>query len=387
MRAMKGAVSFLIVFSMLAATVVCAAVVNDQPVGEAVEHAIAVDEGVSAFELDDGLELIPDVSYEKGDLALQGATAYAARMHAPKLDNPYYYSDKNIFYKTGWGMPNCTAYAWGRAYEILKTEPKLCIYDAYQWYDYNKTHGYYKYGQTPKLGAIACWKYIGYNSGHVAVVEKIIDDTVYYSNSAWGGQTFYVNTSPVNNPAKALSGSQFLGFIYIGDFQSTTPDTPAVKGDVYKITSADGVNMRKGAGTSYSIVGAIPYGVQVTVTKTQNAGGYKWGYTTYQGTSGWFVTNFATLISSAPTETKPATQPTTAKPTQASTAKPTQPAQIMGDVDLDGQLSVMDATLIQMVAALTKTLSKEQAALADLDKDGQISIIDSTQIRLKLAGL
>lgn len=46
-------------------------------------------------------------------------------------------------------MPNCTAYAYGRAYEILKTEPKLSWGNAEDWYGYNKSKGYYKYGQTP----------------------------------------------------------------------------------------------------------------------------------------------------------------------------------------------------------------------------------------------
>ena len=52
-------------------------------------------------------------------------------------------------------MPNCTAYAYGRAYEILGTRPNLCPNNAGRWYDYNVNNGYYPYGQTPKLGAIA----------------------------------------------------------------------------------------------------------------------------------------------------------------------------------------------------------------------------------------
>ena len=66
------------------------------------------------------------------------ATSYTPRLTAPASSNQYYYSNKNIFYKYGYGMPNCTAYAYGRAYEILGKEPKLCIYDADEWFDYNK---------------------------------------------------------------------------------------------------------------------------------------------------------------------------------------------------------------------------------------------------------
>ena len=39
------------------------------------------------------------------------------RYEQPAADNPYYFSNRNIFYASNYGMPNCTAYAWGRAYE------------------------------------------------------------------------------------------------------------------------------------------------------------------------------------------------------------------------------------------------------------------------------
>ena len=34
------------------------------------------------------------------------------------LNNPKWYSD-NPFYQSGYGMPNCTCYAWGRFWEVL----------------------------------------------------------------------------------------------------------------------------------------------------------------------------------------------------------------------------------------------------------------------------
>lgn len=353
MRMLKYATAFVLVFCMLTVTVVCSALAVDNT--DALNDNTDTD--INGDVIDENIEPYADVEITESG-------AYAARMHAPKLDNPYYYSDKNIFYKFGYGMPNCTCYAWGRAYEILKTEPKLCIYDAYQWFDYNKQLGYYKYGQTPKLGAIACYKYKNYNSGHVAVVEKIIGNTVYYSNSAYSGQNFYINTSPVDDPEKALPSADFLGFIYIGEF-----DAPAVEYDEYKITSADGVNMRSGAGTSYKSVAAIPYNTIVQVTKTEKADGYTWGYTNYNGVWGWFATDFAQKLNGDTQKPEP------------------EPEPVMGDVDLDTQLSVLDSTLIQMYVAQQKTLTDEQKALADFDNDGQISVMDSTAIRVKLAGI
>lgn len=65
----------------------------------------------------------------------------------------------------------------------------------------------------------------------------------------------------------------------------------------WKISASNGVNMRSGAGTSYSVVGGIPYNTTVTVTKKTTSGGYTWGYTAYNGVSGWFALDYAVNVS------------------------------------------------------------------------------------------
>ena len=94
---------------------------------------------------------------------------YKARLNAPSTSNNYYYNN-NVFYTSGYGMPNCTCYAWGRFYEILGKKPKLSTRNAENWYG-NKEDGY-KRGSTPKLGAVICWRAgkVGYGAdgaGHV----------------------------------------------------------------------------------------------------------------------------------------------------------------------------------------------------------------------------
>lgn len=366
MRILKGAVAFLLVFCMLAVTVVCAAVAVDASYAEEAQEVGFVQ---SETLPDEEIEIQPKSDEE---IVQQSAGSFTARLTAPSKSNPYFYSDINVFYKFGYGMPNCTCYAYGRAYEILKTEPKLCIYDAHLWYDYNKKYGYYSYGQTPKLGAIACWKYTNYDSGHVAVVEKITDDTVYYSNSAWSGENFYVDSLPIDDPVKGRPNWEFQGYIYIGDFEAGSST-----GDIYIITSNDGVNMRSGAGTSFSKVSAIPYGATVVVTKTEKADGYNWGYTTYGGVSGWFVIDFAQLVE----DEEPLA------PSEPPTEEPTQPQRVLGDVDADGEMSVLDAALIQMTLVGRKTLNAEQTAVADVDADGEMSVLDAALIQMVLVGI
>lgn len=141
---------------------------------------------------------------------------YQPRLERPKDDNEYYFSNKNIFYASGYGMPNCTAYAYGRAYEILGEKPNLCTGNAEDWFDYNKSNEFYPYGDKPKVGAIAVWSHPG--GGHVAVVEKVENGTITFSNSAYNRYDlfFYTNTASVDDPNAYADDSWTLeGYIYI----------------------------------------------------------------------------------------------------------------------------------------------------------------------------
>lgn len=113
-------------------------------------------------------------------------------------------------------LPNCVGYAWGRWLELMgPTNNRLSRGNAENWF--TKVDGYER-GQTPKLGAIACWRkgQAGVESdgaGHVSVVEDILEDgSIVTSNSAWGGSTFYTRT--VSKPYSVGSTYVFQGFIY-----------------------------------------------------------------------------------------------------------------------------------------------------------------------------
>ncbi|MBR3988287.1 MAG: hypothetical protein IKK10_03185 [Clostridia bacterium] len=59
----------------------------------------------------------------------------------------------------------------------------------------------------------------------------------------------------------------------------------------------------------------------------------------------------------------------------------------IGDVDLDGRLSIKDATLIQKHIANIVAVSEYQMDLADVDNNGNVNVKDVTMIQKKLAGL
>lgn len=68
-------------------------------------------------------------------------------------------------------------------------------------------------------------------------------------------------------------------------------------------------------------------------------------------------------------------------------AKGNEPKLIMGDVDKDGIVSVIDATLIQKFLAKTYSFSEEQMKVANIDADDSITVLDATTIQLMVAGL
>ena len=359
---------------------------------------------------------------------------FVPRLKAPSKSNKYYYSDLNKYERFGYGMPNCTAYAWGRAYEIMGYEPDLSLNDADTWWSYNKENKAYPYGSKPKLGAVACWNYTT-GGGHVAVVEKIEDGEITFSNSAYGGKTFYLTYADVDEYNAGIYDSTwvFKGYIYITEGQSKEEYYESLGGDVYRVDSDDGINLRKGAGTSYKTLTAIPDGTEIVVTATKKADGYTWGKTTYDGYTGWCVLKYTDLVykkpaattappTTAPPETTvpPATvteptEPITSatfdevpstidelpvEPTEATvattpTASTDVPAEtvpsfgtaLVGDANGDGKLSIADATVIQKHLAKIGEITEDNIELADLNCDGKITVADATVIQKKLAGI
>jgi surface antigen len=177
---------------------------------------------------------LPETDASKTTLDV--SSIFSPRLTAPTTDNDCYYAN-NIFYLAGYGMPNCTAYAWGRAYEILGSKPNLSHGNANQFWDYNLSSGAYPYGTTPKLGAVVCWN--GSSCGHVAVVEKIEGNKVTVSESAWSGAYFKTFTYTIGSE-DAVSVGGFQGYIYIGNFDNvTTSDTTPPTLSNAEITDVD----------------------------------------------------------------------------------------------------------------------------------------------------
>lgn len=152
---------------------------------------------------------------------------YYPRLSAPSTSDKNYistlyggYDECIVINKsTGSCLPNCVGYAWGRWREILLRSPSLSRNNAEVWYTYLSDG--YKRGQTPKLGAVICWRSGSASSaadgrGHVMIVEQINPDgTITVSGSDYSGRYFY--TKKLTGPKykfSATSSLVFQGFIY-----------------------------------------------------------------------------------------------------------------------------------------------------------------------------
>lgn len=149
-----------------------------------------------------------------------GGTPFTPRLNSDGISgSPYYYS-RNPFYNAGYGLPNCTCYAWGRFWEEsdaahdYSNPPTLSTGNAEDWWGY--TADGYSRGSTPQLGAVLCLADGPFSGdGHVCIVEEIDPNTgvITCSNSAYGGQYFYLtHLSPPNYIP--VAGYVFQGFIY-----------------------------------------------------------------------------------------------------------------------------------------------------------------------------
>lgn len=156
-----------------------------------------------------------------------GGWEFVPRLNSDGMEGNPYWCEDNPFWQSGFGLPNCTCYVWGRWYEITGERPtKLSLGNGDTFFPRAVAAGL-PTGQTPQLGAIICFEYDEpYTSvgGHVAVVEQINSDgSIVCSNSAYGGTYFYLTTL---TPPDYLEGLGYpahcQGFIYL----ESTPRPP-----------------------------------------------------------------------------------------------------------------------------------------------------------------
>ncbi|MCD8026967.1 MAG: dockerin type I repeat-containing protein [Clostridiales bacterium] len=84
--------------------------------------------------------------------------------------------------------------------------------------------------------------------------------------------------------------------------------------------------------------------------------------------------------------TEKITEPTTEETTVEETVPSSGSSMLIGDVNLDGNISVADATAIQKFVVGTQAFSEEQFALADVNGDGSVTVADATTVQKMVVG-
>lgn len=222
-------------------------------------------------------------------------------------------------------LPNCTTYAIGRSSEIAN---KSCrdneilnragFPNASGWFSVAK----WATGQTPKVGAIACWTDNGNDwGGHVAVVEATdgTNENTYLSMS--GYQTASSGTRSFTNPGKDASwyfqcldfkttnyyyttydnrGGSFLGYIYNPYVGTATSITKGVSRDTtknqIKLNNNITINVRTDPSTQSQTLGTIStsdsYYNVLSISTDDNYTWYQIGENNYVADDGSWVTYY-----------------------------------------------------------------------------------------------
>lgn len=184
-------------------------------------------------------------------------------------NNPYYRLYNSFPYTYDTGMPNCTAYSYGRWNEIrgVNQNPYWGFYgNGGDWFNEGVNLGYqYSTAWKPQVGALISWD--DGDAGHVAVVEAITYDansnpvSILTSNQFWrreysqgttpanvsgcapnfewqdpttgggvmpGFPFFFLDTINASDPTQSthVLYGRFNGFIYHPDFPPDVPPSP-----------------------------------------------------------------------------------------------------------------------------------------------------------------
>lgn len=167
--------------------------------------------------------------------------------------------------------------------------------------------------------------YVPYYDGH---------EFLGWYTSQTGGERITVLTM-------ANSGDTLYAHWDAGEGAGTESETKPTEG-VRVVVEAFDVNMRKGPGTNYSIVGIATFGDELVITETAQGSGYLWGKA---GEEKWIAleyTNYEEAVKEPGESTEPeTTEPETTEPetTEPETTEP-EVKELTGTVKADGGLAV-----------------------------------------------
>lgn len=203
--------------------------------------------------------------------------AYKNNVHAsgftPNIQSSAYTSVGNIFSKCGY-TGQCTWFTYGRVLEKLGISlPSEFYGNAIDWWYANARDGIYSYGTEPRANSIAVWSGGSKGYGHVGFVEQVSGGVVYLNEGNFNIRGSYDGSvKQLTNAQMQNRGNIFLkGYIYLGSSSQNPSSTqPQVthtdlKTGIVHVSSSGALNVRNGAGTSFSAIGSLKNGQSVEI--------------------------------------------------------------------------------------------------------------------------
>lgn len=128
-----------------------------------------------------------------------------------------WYSNANPYFQRGYGLPNCTCYAWGRLAEICNAPVTFYGGNAIMW----ASRPEMKQIPSPKVGSCIIYSggitdSYGRLCGHIGVVEHCYDDgSIDVSMSSFGGYMWRLYRL---NPSDSYHIPDSYGLSFVGFF-------------------------------------------------------------------------------------------------------------------------------------------------------------------------
>ncbi|WPC43098.1 SH3 domain-containing protein [Clostridium sp. JS66] len=235
----------------------------------------------------------------------------------PNPQDASYVSDSNIFTKYGY-KGQCTWFTYGRVLEKLSVNlPSEFYGNAVDWWYANAKDKVYSYGSEPRANSIVVWGGGNKGYGHVAFVEKVEGDTVYFNEGnfnirgAYDGQLKSLSKEEIKN-----RGNLFLkGYIYVSSSPSnnsnsgqpntntnanssnTQPEQSKSASGLVNISSySSTLNVRSSASGSSGVIGVLKKGSSVNVVAVSG----DWYKIKYNSSYGYVSSKYISLGSSQP---------------------------------------------------------------------------------------
>lgn len=208
-----------------------------------------------------------------------------------KLDTYYIsYKNKGISTfsprdtRTGYVLPNCTAFAEGwfnKELNKIRNDKDKIVYsfngNACDYFNDAKQRLKLNTGNKPEEGAMMCWSG---GKGHVAIVDKVYEDgSIDISESNYGDTIDYKHFHMTNKNGRwgMSSAYTFLGFVYNPAIKQIELPKPVARDKMTDQVYISNVSLRCRVKPSLQgdIIGIVPIGYY-NYTDTEVADGYIW---------------------------------------------------------------------------------------------------------------